>query len=296
MGELRLTDIQRPHVKALVVAKRNAGYAPDSVRLMFGVVRALLNEAAEDEILVVNPVANPGKSIRRQIAPVEDSEHIKAMTAEQLHLFLTTAERASRLYPLYLAGARSGLRLGELCGWQLDDLRLEEREADVRRSLGQECSMRNPRPGATKTGHARVVDLSQQLIGVLARIKTERPALAMAKGWRPVSPWVFVTSNGTPYSQRNVLRDFDRVLLKAGLMRKGEPAPFSPHALRHTFATLSLLSGTDRNAIQYVQQQLGHSSIKVTVDTYGSWIRMRDPGAADRLDALVASGAASGAV
>lgn len=156
--------------------------------------------------------------------------------------------------------------------------------------------MRTPDPGATKTGRARVVDLSHQLGAVLARIKAERPGLAMARGWRPVPPWVFITGNGTPYAQRNVLRDFDRVLVEAGLMRKGEPPPFSPHALRHTFATLHLITGTDRNAMQYVQQQLGHSSIKVTVDVYGSWLRLRDPAAADRLDGLVASGGASGAL
>src|SRR5437899_2365117 len=154
--------------------------------------------------------------------------------------------------------------------------------------------MRQPRPGATKTSRARVVDLSQQLVGELSKIKTARPALAMSRAWRPVPPWVFVTTNGTPFGQRNVLRDFDRVLIKAGFMKKGEPAPFSPHCLRHTFATLHLLNGADRNVVQYMQQQLGHSSIKVTVDTYGSWIRMRDPAAADRLDALVASRAASG--
>jgi hypothetical protein len=35
------------------------------------------------------------------------------------------------------------------------------------------------------------------------------------------------------------------------------------------------------------QQQLGHSSIQVTIDTYGSWIRLKDPAAAARLDLLV---------
>jgi integrase len=105
---------------------------------------------------------------------------------------------------------------------------------------------------------------------------------------------VFLTRRGTPYGQRNVLRDFDAVLEAAGLTQEGAPAPFSPHSLRHTFATLHLLHGTDRNAMQYVQQQLGHSSVRVTVDVYGSWVRMRDPAAADRLQALVASGGASG--
>jgi integrase len=144
-----------------------------------------------------------------------------------------------------------------------------------------------PTEGSTKSGRKRMVDLSQQLAAELDAIARRRPELAMARGWRPVPPWVFVTSNGTPYAQRFVERDFQRVLVAAGLMASGDPAPFSPHALRHTFATLHLLHATDRNVIQYVQQQLGHSSIKMTVDTYGSWIRLRDPAAADRLDALV---------
>jgi integrase len=38
-----------------------------------------------------------------------------------------------------------------------------------------------------------------------------------------------------------------------------------------------------------VQQQLGHASIKLTVDTYGRWLKLRDTAAADRLDSLPVS-------
>jgi integrase len=287
LGDLRLTAIDRAHVKALVLAKRRAGYAPDSVRLMFAPLRQLLHEAVEDELLPFNPIAVPGKTIRRQLARTASTEQVKAMTAEELDRFLTVAKATSRLYPLYLAGARAGLRLGELCGWQLGDLRLDAREADVVRSLGQEVSRRTPVAGSTKTGRLRTVDLSLQLIGVLTAIVKARPALALEQGWRPVPPWVFLTGTGRPYAQRFVQRDFGRVLVAAQFMRTGDVAPFTPHSLRHTFACLHLTNATDRNVIQYVQQQLGHSSIQVTVDTYGSWIRLRDPAAADRLDLLV---------
>src|SRR4029453_2621022 len=115
--------------------------APDTVRIMFRAISGLLGAAVEDEVLAFNPVASPGKTIRAYLARARMSEDddIRAMTAEQLTVFLTTAQPISpRLYPLYLAGARAGLRLGELCGWQLGDLRLDAREADVVRSLGQE--------------------------------------------------------------------------------------------------------------------------------------------------------------
>jgi hypothetical protein len=41
----------------------------------------------------------------------------------------------------------------------------------------------------------------------------------------------------------------------------------------------------------YVQEQLGHASIELTVGTYDRWLRKKAPGAVDRLDGVVAKGA-----
>jgi integrase len=38
----------------------------------------------------------------------------------------------------------------------------------------------------------------------------------------------------------------------------------------------------------YVQRQLGHASIQLTVDTYGKWLPMGNKGAVDRLDEAAA--------
>jgi integrase len=73
--------------------------------------------------------------------------------------------------------------------------------------------------------------------------------------------------------------------------RRNRGHPPTHGSLRHSFATLHLLGGQKP---QWVQQQLGHSSIKLTVDTYGSWIRERNPAAADQLAAVV-NGTVNGA-
>jgi integrase len=49
------------------------------------------------------------------------------------------------------------------------------------------------------------------------------------------------------------------------------PPHFTPHCLRHTFASLLLSDGVSP---AYVQRILGHSSIKPTVDLYGRWLPM----------------------
>lgn len=52
------------------------------------------------------------------------------------------------------------------------------------------------------------------------------------------------------------------------------------HDLRHTYASLLLTAG---EAIAYLKDQLGHSSIQVTVDLYGHLVPGANRGAVDRL-------------
>ena len=56
---------------------------------------------------------------------------------------------------------------------------------------------------------------------------------------------------------------------------------FSPHCLRHTYASLMLQQG---ESLTYVQRQLGHASINFTADTYGKWLPPENKAAVDRLD------------
>jgi Phage integrase family len=60
------------------------------------------------------------------------------------------------------------------------------------------------------------------------------------------------------------------------------PLHFSPHCLRHTYASLMLQQG---ESLTYVQRQLGHPSINLTADTYGKWLPLGNKAAVDRLDA-----------
>jgi integrase len=56
-----------------------------------------------------------------------------------------------------------------------------------------------------------------------------------------------------------------------------------PYALRHTYAFLLIQKG---ESLAYVRDQLGHSSIKIAVDTYGHLALGGNKTAVDRLDEL----------
>ena len=69
-------------------------------------------------------------------------------------------------------------------------------------------------------------------------------------------------------------RKFLPALRRAGLPR------IRFHDLRHTYASLLIAQGEHP---KYIQAQMGHSSINVTMDTYGHLLDTVNRAAADRL-------------
>ena len=111
-----------------------------------------------------------------------------------------------------------------------------------------------------KNGKVRRVDLPAQLCRVLQDYLTRRYAEAVLAGREP-SPWLFPVPNGEPLTPNYFLRVVWNPLLdRAGLRRRG------PHQFRHTYVALLIDQGAHP---KYLQEQLGHSSIQITMDTYG---------------------------
>ena len=90
--------------------------------------------------------------------------------------------------------------------------------------------------------------------------------------------WLFTTPQGTQLDPSNLRKVFYRLLVAAKLRR------VRFHDLRHTFATLLIQQG---KVSRTIRDQLGHSSIKVTVDTYGHLVLGGNRQAVDKLDERV---------
>lgn len=86
------------------------------------------------------------------------------------------------------------------------------------------------------------------------------------------SPYVFVDGQGRRY--KDVKRSFGSALRKTGIK------DFRFHDLRHSYASWLIGNG---ESLAYVKEQLGHSSIKVTVDIYGHLVPGENREAADRV-------------
>ncbi len=90
---------------------------------------------------------------------------------------------------------------------------------------------------------------------------------------------VFVNSKGGPIDPRNfVKRHFKPAVKAAGI------GHCRFHDLRHSYGSLKLEQGEN---IKYVQTQMGHSDVRVTLNIYSHLFKETHPEAAARTDELV---------
>lgn len=179
LGRVKLRDLRRRHVKALLNDKRVAGYAPNGVRLIKATLSSLLTDAVDDEILDTNPALQVGRKKRRagSLTPADRIQKIKPMSWEQRTLFLDAALSEPRYAALFATLAKAGLRPGEAFALKPGDVDIRNQTLAVERavSLG--------RIKVTKTAERRTVDLSPELLRTLHGHMKWLATEALRRGW-----------------------------------------------------------------------------------------------------------------
>jgi integrase len=263
LGACRVGDLRRRDVIAFLTSCRAHGVSgrpltPGSVRLIYSALRAMLNAAIDDELIVGNVAAKLGRKVRVQPTKQERRARVEQRTLEpsaRLQLLEAIRQHEPAWYPLILTYDRAGLRLGEGLALELDDLRLASGRLNIRHAINERSGALEPPKHGT-----RIVELSPTLAAILKAHIAGLKRAALATG-QPLAPWLFPSRAGTALEARNVRRALARCARKAGL------GPVTPQDLRHTFGSTLAARG---ESPQYVQQQMGHASVQITIDTYGS--------------------------
>jgi integrase len=288
-GKMHLSEIDRKAVrefaqaKCETVIKRKTEKAPApgvpgkplritsarTVQHILCCLSSIFNQAIEDGLVQHNPALKPGKIIKAK-AKAED---VNPFSREEESAFLQAVEERCPIYSaFFLTLLRTGCRLGEAIALQPGDLDFRSRFIQIRRNFT------NGKLTTPKNGKSRRVDMSTRLANVLKQHLVNQELEALGKS-RSKPEWLFCNDTGTMLDPDNVRkRVFYKLLEKAGLRR------IRIHDLRHTFATRLLMNS---ESPAYVKEQMGHSSIQVTVDLYCHWIPGSNRQAVDRLDEAV---------
>ena len=238
-----------------------------SINMALNVLRLILSHALGQGIVETNAVESwkAGRP-RRRSSSIPKVAPNKVLSAEELAAVLGVAEiDHPRFYPLVLFLADTGARLGEALALRWIDVDIEGGTARIRRSFSSGRTL-----GPTKTGRERVVELSSRLRSVLFdRQPNVYPPPAEATVFPNFSGGMLI-----PVYFRNKV--FRKIVNKA----LGENRRFSPHCLRHTWASLHMARGTP---LKWIQDQGGWTTAKVLLDTYGHLMPTETRGFSDVL-------------
>ncbi len=267
IGSVRLRDLSPADVRRALAPHAGRPWQ----REVYTILSSALRIAEDDEMIVRNPAS------RVRVKKLQRYER-EVLTTEQVAA-LVEAIRGDGLEAYFLTALSTGARSGELRALRWSDIDFDTGDLLIERGI-----TRTPQTGwvigPTKTAHSRrTVWLPEEVRKALEQHRWEQ-RLARQKASR--QKWdaaekeygalVFRTRTGMPLSLQAVGRKLRKVLDRAGLPR------VRGHDLRHGAATYLLNAGVP---MATVSRTLGHSTIAVTVDTYGHLMQdaQRDAGA-----------------
>ena len=210
----------------------------DKMRVM---IHGLFGDAVENGFCRKDP------SARLKIPQIIERPRESYTTEEVRHIVNFALDyQYRRIAVAVLVMLFTGLRRGELLGLKWEDV--TDTTITVRRGVYQEHGKACVEDYIVKTPKSlRSIPLLPEIAHQIATLPR-------------TGQYIFGTSNGNIWHPRNFSRDYGKFQDALRDMYPGV-RKLSIHCCRHSFATLTLTSGTD---IRVVQQLLGHTKIETT--------------------------------
>lgn len=235
----RVSDVTVVDVEAWVSKMVREGSGPTTVIRAHGVLSGILTDAVKARKLVANP-ARGIENLPRKVT----KRHVY-LTAEDVHRLAGAAgEHRALVYVL----AFCGLRWGEAIGLRVRDVEFLKRRLTVSENAVQIGATHAV--GPTKGRKTRSVPVPEFVLTELSRRCTGKQVDAL----------VFPGRDGG-YLPRP--KSSNGWFLRA--VQAADVQTITPHDLRHTCASLAVSAGVNVLALQ---RMLGHTSAKMTLDTY----------------------------
>lgn len=247
VGHLKLDQVNDRHIEMRLNELRNPtdGSPPKSARLLqyiYFLFNATLELAVNKDLLLKNPC-------RKVERPRQQKSVKRVPTSEEVYRII---DHAFPKYQLFFELAwETGARRGELLALDYRSIDYKEPGIYITKSAYENEETKEVVVKTTKTKESqRKILLSHYMLNKLGG----NP--------RRISGQIFLDENGKLFRPALISQAFTTAVKRAGF----NPKEISLHSLRHAHAH-ALLS--EKVPMEVVQQRLGHSSIDITISTYG---------------------------
>jgi integrase len=247
--------------------------SPRTRRHIHRILKSALARAVEQQALM----RNPADALKR--LPKVEPKPIAALTVEQSTQLLKALSHTTVYWPVLIALA-TGMRRGEILALRWKSVEFDRGVVRVVESLEQVKA--ELRFKSTKTDKARAVTLPKFVVEELRRCKREQAEHLLKLGIRQnQETLVCARQDGLPKKPDSLTNEFLHLLRSLDVPR------VRFHDLRHSHATQLLSAGVHP---KIVQERLGHSSIRLTLDLYSHVSETMQEDAAARLDKAYSGG------
>jgi integrase len=269
LGNIALSKLSTIHIQSFIDSLYEERLSNPTIKKYLEIIRNSLNYAL-DFNLVINNVALKVK------IPKSHKKEMKVWNIEEANCFLNKA-KYDIYYIVFQLALSTGMRQGEILGLRWKDVDFEKRLIYIRQTLSHDGKTFNK--GAKTKSSMRTINLSSSTIKVLKERKLylAKEKLRMGPIYKDLD-LIACTQYGTPLNASNIRRSFNRLIQMSNVPK------IRFHDLRHTHATLLLSKGVN---IKVISERLGHSNIKVTLDTYSHVLPTMQEEAVRKLDEIL---------
>lgn len=255
LGGYKIQEVDEIIINNFIEHKRTAGRLDGKgglsncyINTMIVIIQSVITYAVEQDLRL------PLK--RKIIKPAPKHKEITVLNAADLvrleeALFTDVTPDTIGI----LLSLNMGLRIGEVCALQWQDIDIANKILHVRHTISR---IKNEEPNSGGKTHLVIEDpKTKSSIRDIPITTRMHPVLATLKK-KACSSYV-ISNKPTFVSPRTYEYRYHKILKELGII------PVHYHALRHTFATRCIEKGMD---VKTLSELLGHSSVNITLNTY----------------------------
>lgn len=268
LGDIKLQKLTPPMVQAFINGLEKA---PSTIKITFAILNKCLSQAVLCGILRNNPCS-------ACILPKKVKKEMQIIT--DIPGFMK-AVKGDKFENLFLTDVFTGMREGEIFGLQWSCVDFENGTIKIDKQLKESHTGKAVYEFTTpKSGKTRIIKPASFVMDVLKKQKAIQAENKLKAGslFSNPSDLVFTDEYGRHLNRCTVRDHLKKIVSGIGC----EKVHF--HCLRHTYATISIQNGDD---IKSIQQNLGHSSVVITLDLYGHVSEEMRKASSDRMDAFI---------
>lgn len=276
IGDKKIKSLRPEHIEIMINDLLDSGISSTTARHYYNILNLCFNWAISRGYLNKNicSLVEKPKKIKKEMLVYNEI---------QLSKLLNRIKDMTCYTPVMLA-ATTGMRLGEICGLTWDCIDLENGFIEVKKQL-QYVKKKLSFSEVKNNGSNRKIVLLPYTIKTLIGIKSKQDKLKdyFKDNYYKDKDYVVCQNDGTPYNPNYVGRNYARLLTGYKRIYKDKNGVITKttrtrslcdelniprirfHDLRHTHASLMLKANIHP---KIVSERLGHSTTKMTLDTY----------------------------